>query len=200
MALNKSGMATRDSIIQACKSFFYEKGYEDTTFQDIGRATGIAPSTIAYHFHSKETLYYLVANSMNERKEKSLREYLSHFPEKEIDPAFICTSPNNFQPQSEEYYEMYLHDYQPLIVLDKSDKDYWLNLIKCFSADNGLYRVIFQNFEKYQQRFTFRDLARNTIQIPTLFFPYDKKLFDNHLEAVDAFSRQMKWEDFETTL
>lgn len=60
MGKYQNGIETQEKILEACRKFFYEKGYDKTTFADISRATGINQSAIHYHFKSKEKLLQLI--------------------------------------------------------------------------------------------------------------------------------------------
>lgn len=53
MVKRKAGEKKRDLIIDVCKKLFYEKGYNNTTYNDICEAADIPPGTITYHFDSK---------------------------------------------------------------------------------------------------------------------------------------------------
>lgn len=53
MVKRKAGEKKRDLIVDVCKKLFYEKGYNNTTYNDICEAADIPPGTITYHFDSK---------------------------------------------------------------------------------------------------------------------------------------------------
>lgn len=53
MVKRKAGEKKRDLIIDVCKKLFYEKGYNNTTYNDICEAADIPPGTITYHFDNK---------------------------------------------------------------------------------------------------------------------------------------------------
>lgn len=76
MGKYQNGIDTQEKILEACRKFFYEKGYDKTTFADISKATGINQSAIHYHFKSKENLLQIIyAESM--RKNNELVEFYS---------------------------------------------------------------------------------------------------------------------------
>jgi len=47
---------TRDHIIEAADTLFYEKGYEHTAFSDIAQAVGISRGNFYYHFRTKDAI------------------------------------------------------------------------------------------------------------------------------------------------
>lgn len=51
----------RDSIIEAAKRLFTERGYQATTLHDIGAAVGISGPALYRHFASKQALFIAVA-------------------------------------------------------------------------------------------------------------------------------------------
>ena len=50
----------RDDILTTARSVFFDKGFRDTTIDDIARATELARGTIYLYFESKEELYATV--------------------------------------------------------------------------------------------------------------------------------------------
>lgn len=55
-----NGVATRKAILAACKELFYEKGYKETTNEDICKKAHVIRSSIYYHFKDKESIRYEV--------------------------------------------------------------------------------------------------------------------------------------------
>lgn len=51
---------TREAILAAAEDLFAKQGFDGTSMQQIGDAAGVARSTPAYFFHSKEELYETV--------------------------------------------------------------------------------------------------------------------------------------------
>ena len=50
MAQYKTGRNTKEKIIEASKSLFYEKGYNNTTFNEICAKAEVNSGLISYHF------------------------------------------------------------------------------------------------------------------------------------------------------
>ncbi len=55
-----NGVATRRAILDACKELFYEKGFRETSNDDICKKAHVIRSSIYYHFKDKETIRYEV--------------------------------------------------------------------------------------------------------------------------------------------
>ncbi|MBQ7737337.1 MAG: TetR/AcrR family transcriptional regulator [Oscillospiraceae bacterium] len=60
MATYENGTNTRQAIIDACKTLFYNKGFHETGFSDICETAHVNRGTIYYHFENKETIRYEV--------------------------------------------------------------------------------------------------------------------------------------------
>jgi AcrR family transcriptional regulator len=51
----------RDAILEAARTLFAQKRYEETTIADIARAAGVAVGTVYLYFHNKHEIYTAVA-------------------------------------------------------------------------------------------------------------------------------------------
>ena len=60
----QAGDRTKSEILQGCKKLFYEKGYTDTTYNDISELLNINRALIPYHFKSKQALALTVYNEI----------------------------------------------------------------------------------------------------------------------------------------
>ncbi|MBT4792476.1 MAG: TetR/AcrR family transcriptional regulator [Halobacteriovoraceae bacterium] len=66
----KKGQLSRINILQVAIDLFSEKGYHDTSTQEIADKCGISQTTIFYHFKNKKTLFgeilnYVISNNRN---------------------------------------------------------------------------------------------------------------------------------------
>lgn len=52
----ENGLDTKLHILDACKSLFYNNGYEKTTFKDIGALAEVNQGLIVYHYTNKKVL------------------------------------------------------------------------------------------------------------------------------------------------
>lgn len=65
---NKYPEETVSSILDAAEKLFIEKGYDNTSIQDIiNNLGGLSKGAIYHHFKSKEDLFYAVCNRYNEQ-------------------------------------------------------------------------------------------------------------------------------------
>ena len=56
----ENGIDTRKKILSAAQMLFYEKGYAETSFQDIYRQAHVSRGTVYYHYKSKADMRYEV--------------------------------------------------------------------------------------------------------------------------------------------
>jgi len=69
MARNKYPELTRECILDTAERLFLEKGYENTTIQDIVDALGdLTKGAVYHHFKSKEEIVDAVGNRMFQRR------------------------------------------------------------------------------------------------------------------------------------
>ncbi len=65
---------TRDAIIQAAVRLFSEKGFENTTVEDIAAAAEVAPRTFYRYFPTKEDVVFVDQDLEDEAAERALLE------------------------------------------------------------------------------------------------------------------------------
>lgn len=66
MARNKYPEETREKILEVARRLFYEKGYDNTTIQDIiDGLGGLTKGVIYHHFKSKKDILESVTNSLD---------------------------------------------------------------------------------------------------------------------------------------
>jgi AcrR family transcriptional regulator len=103
----RDGDRTREAILAAAEALFSSQGFESTSMQQIGDAAGVARSTPAYFFRSKDKLYEAVlARAVARADSAIMRAYEAaepHSPEEAVeayvnalidflaaDRAFVC--------------------------------------------------------------------------------------------------------------
>lgn len=64
MASYITGKETRTAIINTCSKLFYEKGYHETTYDDICREAHINRGSIHYHFKTKDAIRWEISNDL----------------------------------------------------------------------------------------------------------------------------------------
>lgn len=75
MSRNKYPQETIDLILDVSQRLFLEKGFEETTLQDIiNELGGLTKGAIYTHFKSKEEIFWAVVGRMDEEGNKALEE------------------------------------------------------------------------------------------------------------------------------
>ncbi len=74
MARNKYPEETVRKILDTAERLFIEKGYDQTSLQDILTATGLSKGAIYHHFLSKEEIFYFVCDRIGQRNGEILSE------------------------------------------------------------------------------------------------------------------------------
>ncbi|MFU0827869.1 MAG: HTH tetR-type domain-containing protein [Lachnoclostridium sp.] len=71
MARNRYPEETKNKILKAARCLFYEKGYDNTTIQDIiNELGGLTKGVIYHHFKSKQHILECVIESLGEKEEQ----------------------------------------------------------------------------------------------------------------------------------
>lgn len=74
MSRNKYPQETVDKILSVSMRLFLEKGYENTTLQDIiDNLGGLTKGAVYHHFKNKEAIFYAIALRGGERVERDMR-------------------------------------------------------------------------------------------------------------------------------
>lgn len=68
-------MKRKDKILFAATRLFAHKGFTDTTTHELAEMTGVAESTIFYHFRTKEELFLAVLKSVREEILRRFEEF-----------------------------------------------------------------------------------------------------------------------------
>ncbi|MBI2857038.1 MAG: TetR/AcrR family transcriptional regulator [Chloroflexi bacterium] len=69
--------ATHERIIQAATDAFAERGYHDTSMDDIVRRAGISKGAIYFHFPGKEALFFALVGRLADMLEDSARKSIA---------------------------------------------------------------------------------------------------------------------------
>ncbi|MCD8225439.1 MAG: TetR/AcrR family transcriptional regulator [Clostridiales bacterium] len=69
MRITKDARERRDEILDIAQRLFHEKGYTQTSIEDILREIGIARGTLYYHFRSKEEILSAMIDRQIDRRE-----------------------------------------------------------------------------------------------------------------------------------
>ncbi len=76
MELQESAETKKDRIIRASKILFYEKGYNDTTYEDICEAAQVTLGTVTYHLSGKRNIARTLMEEF-ETEHKAIMESLT---------------------------------------------------------------------------------------------------------------------------
>ena len=64
MANYENGLETKNKIIDTCKELFYAKGFDKTTFKDIGQIADVNQGLIVYYYKTKNILANTIFQDM----------------------------------------------------------------------------------------------------------------------------------------
>lgn len=59
----KTGRETKENIMEAARELFYEKGYKNTTYNDICEKANVNTGTFHYHFQTKRKVAGIIYNN-----------------------------------------------------------------------------------------------------------------------------------------
>ena len=68
----------RTRIIQAATKIFSEKGYQETSMDDIAKEIGVTKATLYSYFDSKKDIFNIIAISANQKLRETLRTSLDN--------------------------------------------------------------------------------------------------------------------------
>lgn len=80
--MTQKGNVSRNRIVEAANKLFYAKGYNQTSFADIGTSVGITKGNLHYHFRSKDELL----NAVIDYRIKIIKEHLDQWDQQYPDP------------------------------------------------------------------------------------------------------------------
>lgn len=75
------GQATRERLIEVATGLFAERGYEDTSIEDVLTEAGVSRGALYHHFHGKDALFEAVVGAIEEGILGGLREVLTDAPD-----------------------------------------------------------------------------------------------------------------------
>lgn len=71
------GDETKESILNVCRKLFYEKGFENTSYDDICRDAGVNRGLIPYHFKSKSNIAGIIFEEIITRLDEEAEKVLN---------------------------------------------------------------------------------------------------------------------------
>lgn len=78
MSTRLSGPERRESIIDAAKSLFADKGFHGVSIDDISRAVKVSPAILYRHFKSKQDIYNTVLDTCSSTRESYVDTIINH--------------------------------------------------------------------------------------------------------------------------
>jgi AcrR family transcriptional regulator len=172
MANYENGLDTKAKIIDACKELFYIKGFDKTTFKDIGELANVNQGLIVYYYKTKNILANTVfqgvmielmkqIESLFSYEDNLTRYFISDFLyfrllyEDESFRKFIETCCLNgslnksvvvFDEEYQKYYDEILAFFEEGFISDITLKE---GLFSVFDGMKNTYSLyICQNFER----------------------------------------------------
>ncbi len=70
----EGALKTKKKIIDSAKNIFYEKGFRDTTIDDIAKAIGLSRGAVYWHFKSKEEIFISIYDEFMSRLDSIVGE------------------------------------------------------------------------------------------------------------------------------
>ncbi|OFV68960.1 TetR/AcrR family transcriptional regulator [Acetobacterium wieringae] len=198
MAIYKSGIKTRDKIIEACIQLFYEKGYNSTTYADICEKVGIQQGNLHYHFRSKDTICQeVLERHLNRNFEEtrlfvteSNQDFLRHilstyiFWYKYFNDAkyrrFAFETVMEYTASSlHEYYRTYLVSIgRESSLLDRNCE---LDLISCAAVESSLPKYMYTKYEEY----SYEELASYNARVYGHYLGPDTKYLEEAITKAE---------------
>jgi AcrR family transcriptional regulator len=67
----------KEAILQAAAAMFSRKGFRDTSMAEVSEITGVAASTIFYHFKNKEELFLAILTDVQETISREFKSFMA---------------------------------------------------------------------------------------------------------------------------
>ncbi len=80
---------TREAILEAAETLFAQKGYEETSLQEIGQAAGVSRGTPGYFFGSKEQLYTAVLDRLMQAEQRIISDLRPQLADVKASPEMV---------------------------------------------------------------------------------------------------------------
>ena len=123
----------KGKILEAARSLFIERGYEETSIRNIAERIEYSPTTIYLYFKDKDDIFF----ALHREGFVLLNKYFSVLGEvehpferlKAISKAYI-----KFALENREYYDLMFISRSPMSALENRDEEKWVEGNKAFSA------------------------------------------------------------------
>ncbi|MGC3943417.1 MAG: TetR/AcrR family transcriptional regulator [Chryseolinea sp.] len=121
------------SILEAARTLFIERGYEETSIRNIAERIEYSPTTIYLYFKDKDDIFYALHREgfvLLNQYFRSLQDVEDPFERlKAITKAYI-----RFALENSEYYDLMFISRSPMSALEDSDNEKWEEGDRAFAA------------------------------------------------------------------
>lgn len=215
MGKYQNGLETQEKILDACRKMFYEKGYDNTTFADISRETGINQSAIHYHFKSKENLLQIIYRE-SLRKNNELVEFYSDRSTSSLAKFFFGGEIYLYKAAKDAKYRKFYLDAAGLLrtnadsfsveqanILDflrdaaeQDEEETQFNLMMIASMD----QMVLLYMDSKIPEIDVGKLQSKVEKIYKRIFDVSDERFEEALRQQRILEERCKWEEIDTTL
>lgn len=212
MANYENGLETKTRIIDTCKELFYSKGFDKTTFKDIGQIADVNQGLIVYYYKTKNVLANTVFQDVMTEMMRQIelffadednltRYFISDFLyfrllyEDEGFRDFIQTCCSNgalnkssavFKEDYQKYYDEIINFFEDGYISDVTLKE---GLIAVFEGMKDTYSLyICQNYE----RMTVDVAATNYITIYCHLLDIPQSVYGAKMLQAELLSNQVE--------
>ena len=126
MGAYENGVTTRKIILDACEKLFYEKGYHNTSYDDICRKAHVNRGSIYYHFKEKENIRYEVLWEMTTRCYEDAKKYCENSDYKFMLGTYIFWGKTLSDAKLRRFFLEYYGDYP--VYTEKNPGAYYYKL------------------------------------------------------------------------
>ncbi len=187
-----NGIATRKAILNACKELFYEKGYRETTNEDICKKAHVIRSSIYYHFKDKEAIRYEVMWEYM----TSLRHLVEQYGEEKYSfslSLYALWVRSLSDEKLRKFFRDYHMDYPVYAANSPTTKFYQLGYERMYSSlwkqedisplsyasVYGYIMGMYQMMDAHPQAFTAKEIFYNTMTSGMTIWGIPKDKIDN---------------------
>lgn len=165
MANYENGLDTKEKILDACRVLFYLKGFEKTTFKDIGESAKANQGLIVYYYKNKNVLANTIFQSVMTQLMKRIQEYFSseeslvcyfisdflyfrmlyedeyfrRFVESCCNNGILNKNPETFDEEYKRYYDEMISFMEDSYIFDDSMRDGLLAVYEGMKDSYSLY-------------------------------------------------------------
>lgn len=170
-----NGKETRERIINACKTLFYEKGYLDTTYTDVAKLADVKPGSIAYHFGSLRAIStYIDRQVVSDAYDALSTTFQSVYDDTDLIPVLQCLPIYVFF--ADEKYRRYTVDSSAAFITEKDFEKtsvfYDLYDTRIFNHFKRVYCEVFPHCEHRKIDFYFSAISGMETTIWSFFAKY----------------------------